>query len=166
MYRTLGADQQVYGPVAADEVRQWIIERRLSAQSLVRGEGDAEWKPLALFPEFSATLASVTGESWAMPAPMPTNIRTGSTINSMAVAGFVMGILALGFGCCCYGFPFNILGLVFSVIALRQIRTNPDTQTGKTLAIVGLVLSLLGLLLAVVYWLAAGATSLSHQLLK
>jgi hypothetical protein len=59
----------------------------------------------------------------------------------------VMGIFSLTFCLCCYGLPFNVAGLVCSLIALSQIQNNPATEQGKGLAVAGVVLSLLSLLL-------------------
>jgi uncharacterized membrane protein len=61
----------------------------------------------------------------------------------------IMGVLSITCGCCCYGAPFNVLGIVFSLIALAQIRNDPQSQEGRGLAIAGLVLSLLSILFAV-----------------
>ena len=143
MYKILGSDQKEYGPVTAEQLRQWIVERRLHAQSLVRLDGSPNWTPLAQFPEFSATLA---GAGPVSPAAAPVSPRT----NPMAITGLVMGLLALPGLCCCYGFPFNILGIVFSCIALAQIKKNPEIEQGKGLAIAGLVLSILAIALLVV----------------
>ena len=49
--------------------------------------------------------------------------------------------------CCCGGFPFNFLGLVFSLIGLSQINRHPELYEGRGQAIAGLVLSLASLLL-------------------
>ena len=44
----------------------------------------------------------------------------------MAMAGLVMGILSITCGmCCCYGLPFNVLGIIFSLVALAQIKNDP-----------------------------------------
>ena len=64
--------------------------------------------------------------------------------NSFATAGLVCGILAW---ICCCGFPFNLLGLVFSLVALSQINRHPGLYEGRGLAIAGLVLSIASLLL-------------------
>ena len=45
------------------------------------------------------------------------------------------------------GFPFNLLGLVFSLIGLSQINRHPELYEGRGQAIAGLVLSLSSLLL-------------------
>ena len=75
----------------------------------------------------------------------------------MAVAGLIMGILTLAFGwCCCYGMPFNLLGIVFSSIGLSQINKNPEIEKGKGMAIAGLILSIGGTVLIVLLALAFG----------
>ena len=56
-----------------------------------------------------------------------------------------MGLISISFGLCCYGFPFNVLGLIFSLVALSQINQSPQLYTGKGMAVAGLVLSLLSL---------------------
>ena len=42
-----------YGPVSAEQVRQWIVEGRVNAETKLQAEGAAEWKPLAEVPEFA-----------------------------------------------------------------------------------------------------------------
>jgi uncharacterized membrane protein len=56
-YIIIGGDQKEYGPIPADDVRQWIVEGRLNEQSLMKGEGDAEFRPLEKFPEFADVFA-------------------------------------------------------------------------------------------------------------
>src|ERR1700688_2159612 len=52
MYKIIGADQQEYGPSTAGEIRQWVAEGRANGQTLVKIEGQSEWKSLASIPEF------------------------------------------------------------------------------------------------------------------
>lgn len=65
-YKIIGGDRKEYGPVTAEELRNWLAEGRLNAQSLARAEDSAEWKPLAAYPEFSPAL----GLSPATPPPL------------------------------------------------------------------------------------------------
>src|SRR5215471_13093751 len=67
MYRIIGTDGKEYGPVTADQVRQWISEGRANAQTKILPEGGTEWKRLADLPEFAAALAARAGA-----APPPT----------------------------------------------------------------------------------------------
>lgn len=141
MYRILGADRREYGPVSAEQLRRWINEGRANAETLVRAEGETAWRPLAQFGEFQFAAPPVS------PAPFPPpRYGLARRTNSFAVAGLVFGILSITGGLCCYGLPFNILGLVFSLIGLAQIKGSPELYDGQGMAIAGLVLSILGLL--------------------
>lgn len=57
-YLIIGGDGKEYGPVTDADVRQWIAEGRLNAQTMAKGEGDAEMRPLSAFPEFATVLAA------------------------------------------------------------------------------------------------------------
>lgn len=147
MYRIIGADGREYGPVALEQVGRWIAEGRANAETRTRAEGSAEWKPLGSIPELSAWFGSappppprIAPAAVAGPAPL-------QSANSFATAGFVLGILSL---CCfcCYGLPFNLLGLIFSIIGLVQIENNPRLYHGKALAIAGIVLCILSIVSA------------------
>jgi len=56
-YTIIGGDQKQYGPVTTEEVRQWLAEGRLNAHSLAKGEGDAEFRQLSMFPELADAFA-------------------------------------------------------------------------------------------------------------
>src|SRR5438477_2530857 len=53
MYKIIGGDKKEYGPVSAEELRRWIAEGRVNAQTQVQAEGSTEWKPLSAFSEFA-----------------------------------------------------------------------------------------------------------------
>lgn len=110
-YKIIGGDDQKYGPVTADELRQWIAEGRLSAQSLAQIEGASEWKPLGSFPEFADALSPAAAPP-RIPAPVsPTEwsaqmlarepeLRLGECLRSgasffTANPGFVIGAVTL-----------------------------------------------------------------------
>lgn len=147
MYKIIGVDGREYGPVTGDMLRQWLAEGRANAQTKVLVEGTLEWKRLEELPEFSQA-----GTGTPPPPPpfaAPTGVPAAAPrTNSLALTGLVFGILSLTLGLCCYGLPFNIAGLACSIVALGQIRKDPQREGGQGLAIAGLVLSLLSLLLA------------------
>ena len=162
MYTIMGADGREYGPVTADQVRQWIIEGRANAQTKVRPEGSADWKLLNEFPEFASQAAVQPATSLA-PAPFP--VAPSSRTNSMATAGMVLGILSLTLACCCYGLPFNMAGIICSSIALSQIKKDPVNHQGRGMAIAGLVLSIFSIVVAGLL-LAFGAASNWSDILR
>ena len=51
MYRIIGGDGNEYGPVTAEQMRQWITENRVSGDTRAQG-ADGVWKTLREFPEF------------------------------------------------------------------------------------------------------------------
>ena len=140
-YRVLGADGKEYGPVPAEQVRLWVSEGRVHANSLVRpGEAD-EWRPISTLPDFRAAFG-------ARPPTMAVSLRGRpiKQVNSCAVTGLILGVVSVTLcSCCCVGIPLDVLGVVFSIIGLVQISNNPDTQEGTGLAVTGLVLSLISL---------------------
>jgi hypothetical protein len=146
MYRIIGTDGREYGPATAEQVREWIAEGRVNAQTRVLAEGTTQWKPLTEYLEFAPMRACTT---LPLSAPGPISIAPTPRNNSMAVMGLIMGALSITCGlCCCYGLPFNVLGIIFSLVALAQIGNDPQSQQGRPLAIAGLVLSVLSLVLS------------------
>ncbi len=154
MYQIIGADGREYGPVSRDNVLQWIAEGRANANSRVRAEGGTDWRPLGSVPEFSPALGAASNPKPPVAAFVPiapVGPMAMRHTNNMATASLVMGLLAVTCGCCCcYGFPFNVLGVLFALIALVQINRAPEVEEGRALAVVGLVLSLLSLVASVV----------------
>jgi hypothetical protein len=132
MYKVLGSDQQVYGPVNAAQLRQWMAEGRVSTATLVQLEGAADWKPLGSTPEFAV--------------PPPVNLPhppARAETDQMALGGLVCGILSIL--CCCASLPFGVLGLILSIIVLSRRQEHP-AENSRQMALAGLIFSILGLL--------------------
>jgi len=167
MYKLIGADQKEYGPVSADDVRAWIAEGRANGQTLARFEG-GPWKPLSTFPEFVSSLGAAPQPAPPVPLAQASLTRRAPETNGMAVAGLVMGILSMTVGLLCCGpvLVFNILGIIFSSLALSQIKKSPVQQTGRNLAIVGLVLSLLGIVFQIIIIIVFGAMGLLKEIMQ
>jgi hypothetical protein len=107
-YKVIGGNQREYGPVSADEVRQWIGDGRLNTRSLAQAETSPEWKPLGGFPEFADALHQPKAPPQIATAPTSLTdwtsqilarepeLRLGECLSSgvgffTANAGFVMG---------------------------------------------------------------------------
>lgn len=149
MYKIIGTDGREYGPVSGDLLRQWITEGRVNADTQVLPDGGTDWKPLRALPEFSSLLAGGQTPPPFHPSTGPFVGRPCRKNNAFAVTGLILGIFSLTFGlCCCYGLPFNLLGIVFSLIGLAQIKRQPDAYSGQGLAIAGLICSIVSLTLA------------------
>ena len=53
MYKIIGADGKEYGPVSAEQLRQWLNEGRVNQQTRVQVEGSAGWQAMGDVPEFA-----------------------------------------------------------------------------------------------------------------
>jgi hypothetical protein len=98
-YVIIGGDGKEYGPITSADIRQWLAEGRLSAQSLAKSESDAEFRPLEKFPEF-AELFNRPVTPTRPPAISPSNVDDGfardaalEKVKAPAVAMIVLAIL-------------------------------------------------------------------------
>lgn len=66
-YIIIGGDGKEYGPVTDADVRQWVGEGRLNAQSQAKAESDAEFRALAQFPEFAEAFAPASAPATIAP---------------------------------------------------------------------------------------------------
>jgi hypothetical protein len=69
MYTIIGGDGKEYGSVLGEDLRKWIAEGRLNAQSLAKAESDAEFRPLSAFPELASLFGGGTTSSASSAAP-------------------------------------------------------------------------------------------------
>jgi TM2 domain-containing membrane protein YozV len=100
MYRIIGKDGQQYGPVAAEQLRNWIADNRANAQTLVQIDGAQEWKPLAAFPEFAADLKPPLASATQPPTISlpPYNPCAAASRASNKIPAGICGILLGGLG--------------------------------------------------------------------
>ena len=146
MFKIIGADGKEYGPVAAEQLRQWIAEGRANTQTLAQAESSVEWKPLGQIPEFASSATTPAPSTRLVP---PSAQAAHPERNAMAITGLVMGIISVTIGLLCCGSLFGILGIIFSCIGLSQIKRDPAGQTGKSVASWGVALSVLGLMIGI-----------------
>jgi hypothetical protein len=167
MYKVIGADGKEYGPITADQLRGWIAENRANAQTRVLPEGSAEWKPLSEIPEFAPALFGAPAAA-AASAPGPISIAPSQApkTNPMALTGMISGILSVTCGLCCYGLPFNVLGIIFSLVGLSQIKNDPAPQKGRGMAIAGLVLSIISIAFALLILIVFGFSTNRNEILQ
>jgi hypothetical protein len=146
MYKIIGTDQQEYGPVSADDIRQWIADGRITAQTNAIAEGGTEWKPLAAFPEFAGALAAAARTALpvatfaARPSPAPSASfaapRPRAKTSGMAIASLILGILGV-FSC---GIT-ALVGLILGFLARGKIRKSQGSLRGGGIALAGTIVS-------------------------
>src|SRR5690348_6147244 len=94
MYRIIGTDGQQYGPINADQIRRWLVENRVNAQTLAQAEGSQEWKPLISYAEFSADFKAPPAAGPVPPAGTQANPRAGSKV-AAGICGILLGSLGI-----------------------------------------------------------------------
>jgi hypothetical protein len=66
--------------------------------------------------------------------------------NPLAIAALVCGLVSVFTSCCCYGMPFNLLGLILGIVAV--VTATPESG-GKGMAFGGIAASLVSFLIAI-----------------
>ena len=157
-YTIIGGDQKPYSSVTADDIRRWIADSRLNAQSLAKEEHDTEWRPLSAFPEFADALAG----SSAPPPPFssPTTTASGGRDAALQlVKGPVIGLKVTAI----IGLVLVAAGLVMNVLTLSGFQIFPqqinDPQMQKLFSSLGgglgIVQSIIGGVVGVIVLIGA-----------
>jgi TM2 domain-containing membrane protein YozV len=132
MYKIIGTDGRQYGPVSAEQIRRWLAENRVHAQTLVQTEGAPDWKPLSSLPEFAAELNSVP------PPIVPPSSAVASRASNKIPAG-ICGILLGSLGIHKFILGYTGAGLVMLLVTIL------------TCGIAGVVMHIIGLIEGIIY---------------
>jgi hypothetical protein len=143
-YIIIDHDLKEYGPISADDVREWIAQGHAAAQTRVKIEGTTEWKLLSDFPEFRDLLKTPAPPSLA---PVPPDVPKTS---GLAVTSLVLGILGL-FTC---GLT-ALAGLIVGICAMTKVKNSQGTLHGSGIALAGTIVSAVFLIFAPIAILAA-----------
>lgn len=72
-YTIIGGDNKEYGPISAEDIRQWIKEGRLSHQTRIKSDTDTDWRTLGTLPEFADAFQPAAPPTiGALPGAVPT----------------------------------------------------------------------------------------------
>ncbi len=134
-YFIIGGDGQQYGPVSAEDLRRWIPENRVQAQTQAQLEGTTEWRTLAEIPEFAGAFPALT------PPPLPAGAPAGQAKTSgMAITSLVLGMLGI-LTCGITVLLSAPAGLILGIVALKKIGKSQGQLCGKGLALAGIITS-------------------------
>ena len=140
-YTIIGSDQKQYGSVTPEDVRRWIAEGRLNEQSLIKAQGDAEFRPLPDFPEFADALAAKSAPAIKPPALSAEPVGPART-SGLAITSLILGILGL-FTC---GIT-ALIGLILGIVAMVKVRKSRGALGGGGIALAGVIVSAIFLLM-------------------
>jgi len=159
IYTIIGGDQKEYGSVTSDDLRKWITDGRLNAQSLAKEENDTEWRPLSAFPEFADVLATGSAPPPPLAAPVA-GAGGGRDAALQLVKGPAIGLKVTAI----VGLVLVVVGLVVNVMTLNGFHIGPqqmyDPQMQKLIGTLGgslgIVQNIIGGIVGVVVLLGAG----------
>ncbi|MBI5387571.1 MAG: NINE protein [Verrucomicrobia bacterium] len=118
MYRIIGIDGRQYGPVTAEQVRDWIIAGRANGMTLGQAEGSTEWKPLTSFAEFAGTIGAKAASANQPPfVSQPAMSPVASKASSKIAAG-ICGILIGSFGVHKFILGYTGAGLIMLLVTV------------------------------------------------
>lgn len=115
MFKMIGGDGREYGPISAEQLRQWIGEQRANGQTMLQREGTTDWLPLSAFPEFAEALAAAWHGELTPPAAPPPPLAGSREFPALDRDGFPTGSLDIA-GCLGRGWmllgrhPFLLIG--------------------------------------------------------
>jgi TM2 domain-containing membrane protein YozV len=135
MYKIIGSDGQQYGPVSAEQLRSWLAQNRVTAQTLIQPDGATGWKAVNTFPEFAGDLRPAP----PLTAPPPVNLPArasnkiaagvcGILLGSLGIHKFILGYTGTGIimllvtllTCGMGGLVMHVIGLIEGIIYLAK----------------------------------------------
>ena len=97
MFNIIGADGKQYGPVTADQVRQWVREGRANGSTQLQAVGSTEWKAAAAVSDFADIFNSAGAPPQISSHPPTMSSHITNKASNKITAG-VCGILLGGLG--------------------------------------------------------------------
>ena len=151
-FHFIGGDGKSYGPYSAEQMRQFMAQNRLNAQSQIQVDG-GPLQPAGNFPELMSPAAPVPAPAHAPQAPGPGmpgyGVKPGK-VQAIAIMTLIGGILAtlgaLGWalGTFCIWIPF-VYGLVYGIMAIvngsKMLGSRPweGYRSAKTMGIMMII---------------------------
>ena len=150
MYKIVGVDGKEYGPINLNQLKQWIAQGRVNAQTRVQEVGTTIWKTAADFPELLAALGSPGPAAPPIVEPFPIPAAGAPGRTGLATASLVLGILSF-LTCFLTGIPAIVCGH----IAYARARRSPGEYCGSGMALAGLIMGYVCLVLVLFIGLPA-----------
>src|SRR5579883_528750 len=148
MYKILGADGKEYGPVSTDQLRDWVAQGRVNAQTQVQESGRTEWKPAGQVPELGALFGI------SAPPPLPSGApplmkpqRPAAKQQGLAILSFVLGICSFVL---CLSALSGIPAIICGHISRSRAKRLPQQYGGAGFAMAGIVLGYVSILFSFV----------------
>ncbi len=96
---------------------------------------------------------------YGSPAPgiQPPDHHSGTRTDTLALMSLVLGILSLpGHFCCYLGWFFGIGSIILGILSYNKINKEPHLWGGKGIALAGIITSVAGFVLIVLFFMIYG----------
>jgi len=146
MYKIIGADQKEYGPVSAEQMRQWMTEGRVNVQTQVLAEGATEWVALGSLPEFAGVSAG--------PAPGITVVSAPGPDAAELVKGPATGLIVVAV----VGAIGQVVGIVFNLAGasfMPRHQMPSEAWVNMFSGTIGVISGVIGILLSGLIFIGA-----------
>lgn len=112
MFTIIGSDGNQYGPITADQLRQWYREGRVGADTQVQSDG-GEWRALSACPEFADLFGSSAPVTTAGSpvAPSVPGAAAGYSAPTEKIPNYLVQSILVTL-CCCL--PLGVPAIVFA----------------------------------------------------
>ena len=151
MYKIIGIDGKEYGPVDLDQLRQWITQGRVNAQTRLKAGDAADWKAASEIPEVAALLAPAPKLPPMSPPPSAPPILTSPQPSTqekgLAIFSFVLGLVSFVL---CLSALTGIPAIIIGHVARRRAIRSPGRYGGIGFANAGLVLGYVSIVFSLV----------------
>jgi hypothetical protein len=145
MYKIIGADHKEYGPVSAEQLRQWMAEGRVNGATRVQAEGSGLWQPISEVPEFAGVFPAASTTPPPLSQAPISMVPVPAKTSQMAIWSMVIGALSMF---CCQ-IILGPIAIILGCVALSKIKSTPG-QAGGGFALAGIILGALALILGIV----------------
>jgi hypothetical protein len=147
MYKITGADGNEYGPVSLEQLKRWVAEGRVNAQTRLRDAGAGDWMTAGDFPELSGLFGAPGGEAQpGSPPSIGSAAQSAAKKQGLAIASLVLGICSIAL---CLTFLTGIPAIICGHIAHSRTRRSPNQYGGAGLAIAGFVMGYVSIFITI-----------------
>src|SRR6185503_12607272 len=119
-------DQKQYGPVTAEQLREWAAQQRVNGQTMILADGATEWKPLNSFPELAALSSPLAygTATVAATADNPMSVVVPYK-NPKALIAYYCAIFSV---IPCLGLPLGITEFILGLLGLKAANAHPSAH--------------------------------------